>query len=179
MYLLRDRRCDASYCEVCLPEVVSSAQTWRLCVFFAQTWTEASLNELLYLCIAGSRIFVWKSYSSIAGSELLSFFCRDQRKLKYFPPFVTTAVVFSVSSWICTEGSSWWKGFWTVIFLKSPTCRRSIRRILTAAITELWPTGSGCWSRVCWPSSPLALSWVSWCSPKQPNRSVFTDRWSK
>lgn len=41
------------------------------------------------------------------GSELLSFFCRDQRKLKYFPPFVTTAVVFSVSSWICTEGSSW------------------------------------------------------------------------
>lgn len=151
-----------------------------VCVFSPHKHGEkTSLNELPYLCIAGSKIFVWKPNSSIAGSELLSFICRDQRKLKYFPPFVSTVVVFRVSSWICTAGSSWRKGFRTVMLLKSPTCRRSTRRILTDAITELWPTGSGCLSRVCWPSSPLALSWVSSCSPKQPNSSVVTDRCSK
>lgn len=174
MYSFRERRCDASYYEASFPELASPARTWRLCVFLAQTWIETSLNELLYLSIARSRMFVWKAYCPVAGAELLCFICRDQRKLKYRPPFVSTVVVvFSSSSWTCSESCYWWKRFWTVMFLKWPTCRRSTRRILTAAITELWPTGSGCWSRVCWPSSPLALSWVSSCFHQNSRTLAF------
>lgn len=42
---------------------------------------------------------------------------------------------------------------------RSPTCPTSTKRILTAAITELWRTGSASWSRDCWPSSRS----VRWC----------------
>lgn len=105
----------------------------------------------------------------ITERATLAFIRPDQRGLRSFPPFVSV-VVFSLSSWVCTAGSSWGKGFCSVMSLKSPTCQRSSKRILTAAMTELWPTGSGFWSRVCWPSSPSVLSCVSSCSWNQAKR---------
>lgn len=69
--------------------------------------------------------------------------------------------VFIVSKWTCTDtaGSSWWGDSWTMAFWKSQTCPTSTRQFLTAAITELWRTGSASWSRDSWLSLPSAR----WC----------------
>lgn len=137
-------RCQKHGCESdnrsCASWDVASASEkhWRT-TFNVITSPEVKLWRFVVL---GNRQLAVKPFSAHPGSS----FC---------------LLVFIVSTWTCTgtAGSSWWKDSWTMRCSRSPTCPTSTRRILTAAITELWRTGSASWSRDCWPSSPS----VRWC----------------
>lgn len=84
LYYFREPRGDASYSEASFPEVASPARTWRLCVFL-RTNMDRNLLKWAAVPVFCGRMLAWKAYSPIAGAELSSLICRDQRKLKYFP----------------------------------------------------------------------------------------------
>lgn len=127
-------------------------------------------------------------FESITGNwNLAGCFCRVEEGSSPTEGVLllspTPGLFSPVSTWTCTDtaGSSWWKGSWTMTCLKSRTCPTSTRRTLTAATTELWPTGSASWSRDSWLSSPSARwcvsvrsigSW-SWKHPRCQSVVVF------
>lgn len=134
---------------------VSLTQTWMwvtsLVLFVFASWDVASASEN-----TRRKAFPTKRLTEL---KICWFVFLEQRKAKPFEgsdSFVCRdcLVFITVSTWICTDtaGSSWWNDSWTKTSWKWRTCPTSTRRILTAAITVLWQTGSASWSRDSLPS---------------------------